>query len=76
MTFKELLTRFEEMEWSDNILFVEELRDSKLYIDELQYHKIDYNQGLRRDKYDGSFIITIDDKDFTITKKITEDDII
>lgn len=76
MTFKELLTRFEEMEWSDNILFVEELHDSKLYIDELEYHKIDYNQGLRRDKYDGSFIITIDDKDFTITKRITEDDII
>ena len=24
MTFKELLTRFEEMEWSDNILFVDE----------------------------------------------------
>lgn len=76
MTFKELLIRFEEMEWSDNILFVEELRDSKLYIDELQYHKIDYNQGLRRDKYDGSFIITIDDKDFAITKRLTEDDII
>lgn len=76
MTFKELLTRFEEMEWSDNILFVEELRDNKLYIDELKHHKIDYNQGLRRDKYDGSFIITIDDKDFAITKRITEDDII
>lgn len=76
MTFKELLTRFEEMEWSDNILFVEELRDSKLYIDELKHHKIDYNQDLRRDKYDGSFIVTIDDKDFAITKRITEDDII
>ena len=76
MTFKELLTRFEEMEWSDNILFVDELYDRKFYIDELEDHKVDYNQGLRRDKYDGSFIITIDDKDFAITKRITEDDII
>lgn len=76
MTFKELLTRFEEMEWSDNILFVDELYDRKFYIDELEDHKVDYNQGLRRDKYDGSFIITINDKDFAITKRITEDDII
>ncbi len=76
MTFKELLTRFEKMKWSDNILFVEDLRVSKLYIDELPWCKVDYNQDLRRDKYDGSFIVTIDDKDFAITKRITEDDII
>ncbi|SUW84878.1 Uncharacterised protein [Campylobacter hominis] len=31
MTFKELLTRFEEMEWSDNILFVDEKDNEKLY---------------------------------------------
>lgn len=76
MTFKELLTRFEEMEWSDNILFVDEKDNEKLYIDGLPWCKVDYNQQLHKDNYDNSYIVRIDDKDFAITKRLTEDDII
>lgn len=42
----------------------------------LPWCKVDYNQQLHKDNYDNSYIVRIDDKNFAITKRLTEDDII